>query len=416
MSLVAQSLLGLLAFPALAWLISEDRGAVRLRPVIAALTLQLLLAWMFFYVPALHRVLDFVNRAVLALQAATEAGTTFAFGYLGGGTLPFEETQAGSSFILVFRALPLVLVISALTSLLVYWRILPLVVRLLSFGLERTIGIGGAAGLSTAANVFVGMVEAPLFIRPYLPRLTRSELFVVMVGGMASIAGTVLVLYASVLGSVVPGAAGHMLVASLISMPAAVAIALLMVPETGKTTPGDYVADQAAHSAMEAITLGARSGVELFVHVTAMLIVLVALVHLGNEVLGLLPEVDAQPLTFERILGWAMAPFCWLMGVPWKEAQAAGALMGVKTVLNELLAYLQMVALPPDTLSPRSLLIMTYALCGFANIGSLGILIGGLVTMVPERREEVVALGFKSLVGGTLATSLTAATVGLIQP
>ena len=351
---------------------------------------------------------------VLTLQQATDAGSSFVFGYLGGGPLPFEETQPAASFVLAFRALPLIMVVSALTAVLTYWRILPWIVRGFALVMEKTLGVGGAVGLGTAANVFVGMVEAPLLIKPYLAALSRSELFVIMVSGMATIAGTVLVLYAAILGPVIPNAVGHLLTASLISAPAAITIALVMIPQTTPSTAGALVPDRGADSTMDAIARGTRNGLDLLLIVTAMLLVLVALVFLANAALALLPTLGGQPVSLERLLGYVMAPVCWLMGVPWHEAVTAGALMGIKTVLNELLAYLQLTALPAGALSARTELIMTYALCGFANFGSLGILIGGLSTMVPERRDEVLQLGVRSIVAGTLATCCTGAVVGIL--
>lgn len=280
--------------------------------------------------------------------------------------------------------------------------------------LERTLGIGGALGLGTAANIFLGMVEAPLFIRPYLRSLTHSELFVIMCAGMATIAGTVLILYASVLADTLPDATGHLLTASLISAPAAVTIARLMVPETDNPTKGGHILNPETTSTMDAITKGTQDGLHLLLNITAMLIVIVALVYLLNAILGLLPDLGGAAITLERLLGYVMAPVVWLMGIPWREATIAGALMGTKTILNEFLAYLQLTHLPPETLSPRSRLIMTYALCGFANFGSLGIMIGGLTTMVPQRREEIMGLGLKSIYAGTVATCCTGAVVGIL--
>jgi CNT family concentrative nucleoside transporter len=411
-----QSAFGLLAFLAVAWALSENRRGASVRVVVAGIAAQLILAALLLKVPLLEAALSTLNDLVLVLQSATDAGTSFVFGYLGGGPLPFEEAQPGASFVLAFRALPLIIVVSALTAVLTYWRVLPWIVRGFALALEKSLGVGGAVGLGTAANIFVGMVEAPLFIRPYLARLSRSELFVVMVSGMATIAGTVLVLYATIIAPVIPNAVGHLLTASLISAPAAVTVALLMIPRTAASTAGALAPDRGASSTMDAITRGTRSGLELFLMVIAMLLVLVALVFLVNAVFALLPDVAGQPLSLERLLGYLMAPVCWLMGVPWSEALSAGALMGIKTVLNEFLAYLRLAALPPGTLSDRSALIMTYALCGFANFGSLGILIGGLSTMVPERRDEVVALGLRSIVAGTLATCCTGAVVGILTP
>ena len=397
-----------------AWAISENRRAASLRVAVSGIAAQLILAALLLKLPPLEAALASLNDVVLVLQNATVAGTSFVFGYLGGGPLPFEEAQPGASFVLALRALPLIIVVSALTAVLTYWRILPWVVRAFAVALEKTLGVGGAVGLGTAANIFVGMVEAPLFIRPYLVTLSRSELFVIMVTGMATIAGTVLVLYATIIGPVIPNAVGNLLTASLISAPAAITIALLMIPQTTTSTAGAPVPDRGANSTMDAITRGTRSGLELFLIVVAMLLVLVALVFLVNSVLALLPDVGSQPISLERLLGYLMAPVCWLMGVPWSEAMTAGSLMGIKTILNEFLAYLQLAALPEGAISHRSELIMTYAMCGFANFGSLGILIGGLSTMVPERRDEVVQLGLRSILAGTLATCSTGAVVGIL--
>jgi CNT family concentrative nucleoside transporter len=376
--------------------------------------LTLVLGTLFLKVPFFGEVFLVLNRAATALARATEAGASFVFGYLGGGPPPFDERFPEASFILAFRALPIVLVMSALSALLFHWRVLPWIVRIFARLLQHTMRLGGAVGLSAAANVFVGMVEAPLLVRPYLRAMGRSELFITMTCGMATIAGTVMVLYATIIGRAVPDALAHILIASIISTPAAIAVAVLMVPPgPGEATEGDLVPQQAA-SSMDAITRGTLEGVTLLINIVAMLLVLVALVSLVNMVLALLPGIGAAPLTLQRLLGWGMAPLVWLAGVPWSEAPTAGALMGSKTVLNELIAYVELAGLPPEALAPRSRLIMTYSLCGFANFGSLGIMIGGLVTMAPERRAEILALGAKTLVSGTLATLISGAVVGIL--
>jgi CNT family concentrative nucleoside transporter len=409
-----QSLVGFVLLGTIAWALSENRRAVPWRIVIPGVALQFLFAFALLRLPGAKGLFLGLNDALLALERATQAGTALVFGYLGGAPLPFAETQAGASFVLAFRALPLVLVVSALASLLFYWRVLPLVVNAFAALLVRILGIGGAVGVSTAANVFVGMVEAPVVIRPYLARLDRGELFMVMAGGMASTAGTVMVLYATILGPVVPDAMGHILVASIVSAPAALVVAALMVPPGPVPTAGGPVGDDGARSSMDAVTRGTIAGAELLVNIIAMIVVLVALVTLVNFGLGTLPAVDGGSLSLQRMLGWAMAPAVWLAGVPWAEAPVAGALMGTKTVLNELVAYIDLARLPGDALSARSRVIMTYAMCGFANFGSLGILIGGLGTMVPERRSDIVALGMKSIVAGTLATLMTGAVIGVV--
>lgn len=414
---VLQSLLGAVVIPALAFALSENHRAVSWRRVLAAMALTAILAALLLKIPALRSGFAAANTAVDAIAASTRAGTAFVFGYLGGGPLPFDPKFPGAEFILAFQALPLVLVMSVLTTLLFYWRILPPIVRGFSWALERTLGVGGAVGLSTAANIFVGMVEAPLFIRPYLERLTRAELFIVMTGGMAGIAGTVLVVYATILRPIIPEIAGHLLIASVLGAPAAILISELMVPETkDDKTAGEYSdPPPVATSTMDAITIGTGQGLTLFLNIIAMLTVLVALVHLANAILSVLPDIAGAKITLQRMLGIVMAPVCWLMGLPWSEALRGGELMGIKTVLNEFIAYVELSKLGQDALSDRSRLIMVYALCGFANFGSLGIMIAGLTVMAPERRDEIIALGPKTIVSGTLATCTVGAIVGTLS-
>jgi CNT family concentrative nucleoside transporter len=388
---------------ALAWALSENRRAVPWRAVASGLVLLVALALLFLKVPFIKEAFMKANDALLVLERATQAGTSLVFGYLGGGPAPYQVSDAGSNFVLAFRALPIVLIMSALSALLFYWRILPAIVRGISFLLEKTMRIGGVVGLSAAANVFVGMVEAPLFVRPYLARLSRGELFAIMAGGMASIAGTVLFLYGSILSRAQPDAVAHLLIASILSAPAALVIAFVMVPP-GLTASESLKLQSEASGAMDALTRGTLEGAQLLINIVAMLVVFVALVALVNLLIA--------PYTLQGLLGSLLAPLAWLAGIPWAEAHAAGALLGTKTVINELVAYLDLAASPG--LSERSRLLMTYALCGFANLGSLGIMIGGLGTMSPERRRDVVELGIKSIAAGTLATCLTAAAVSLI--
>ena len=410
--LIARSALGFLVLHALAWALSENRRTVAWRTVVAGMLLTLALGVLLLKAPFIREVFMALNDALAALERATREGTAFVFGFLGGGQLPYAESYPGASFVLAFRALPLVVVVSALSALLFYWRVLPWIVKGFALMLEKTMGVGGAIGLSSAANVFVGMVEAPLVVKPYIRNMSRSELFILMSCGMATVAGTVMALYASILSNVIPDALGHILIASIISTPAAIAISVLMVPGEALATEGKLL-PQTATSSMDAVTRGTIDGVQLLINIVAMLLVLVALVSLANQVLALLPQVSGSPITLQRVLGLVMAPLVWIMGIPWSEATSAGALMGTKTVLNELLAYIDLARLPAGTLSPRSNLMMTYALCGFANFGSLGIMIGGLATMAPERRDEVVSLGGKTIISGTLATCVAGSVVGI---
>jgi concentrative nucleoside transporter, CNT family len=411
-----QSAFGIAALLAIAWALGENRCAVSIKQAALGLAVTILTAIVLIKIPVVARAFGAINGAVGAIASATRAGTSFVFGYVGGGTLPFDLKAPGADFILAFQALPIVLVMSVLTTLLFYWRVLPPIVRGMAWLLERTLGVGGAVGLSTAANIFLGMVEAPLFVRPYLPQMTRSELFLVMTGGMAGIAGTVLVLYATLLAPLIPDAAAHFVIASVLGAPAAILISLIMVPETSDQRTGGALADPDAQasSTMDAIVKGTTSGLELLLNIIAMLLVLVALVYLANAILGLLPEIGGSRISLQRLLGYLMAPVCWLMGLPWPQAITAGSLMGTKTVLNELIAYVDLAKLGTDALDPRSRLIMLYAMCGFANFASLGIMIGGLGTMAPERRDEINALGLKSIVSGTLTTCLMGAIVGVM--
>jgi concentrative nucleoside transporter, CNT family len=356
-----------------------------------------------------------LNQGVDALQRATDAGTSFVFGYLGGGPLPFDEKSPGASYIFAFRALPLVLTISALASLLFYWGILQIIVKAFAWVLRRAMGIGGALALGAAVHVFVGMIEAPLLVRPYLTRMQRGELFALMTCGMAGVAGTVMVIYASFLTPLVPNALGNILIASVISTPAGLAVAALLVPfGPAEVAEERLVIEDPPLSALDALVKGTIDGVPVLVGIVATLLVAVAFVALINAALGELPHWGDAAITLQRLFSWPFQPVMWLIGLPWDEAGTAATLMATKTVLNEFVAYLNLSTLPPDTFAPRSRLILTYALCGFANFGSLGIVIGGFGVMVPERRHEVVALGLRSILSGTLATCMSGAVIGLL--
>jgi CNT family concentrative nucleoside transporter len=405
-----QSFLGLLALCVLCWVMGGCRRGVRLRVVVAGLAGMLGVAAILLHVPPIRSGFALVGGAVEALARATRVGTSLVFGYLGGGPLPFQEAVPGSSFILFFQALPLVLVVGALSALLFHWRVLPFVVGLLAGGLRRLFGIGGAAGFSVAANVFVGMVEAPLLIRAWLARLTRAEMFVVMVAGLATISGNTLVVYALIISPVVPDAAGQLLTASLIAAPAAVLAALLMIPGEAATEAEATAMPSPYSSAMEALVQGTADGLQLLLGIMAALIVFVALVALVNEVL--------QPLlgfTLQQAAGWSLRPLAWAMGVPWAESEAVGSSLGTKLVINEFVSYLDL-ARNGGALSERTRVILAYALCGFANFGSVGIMLGGMSALCPEKRPEIVSLGLPSLAAATVACCMTGAAVGVLTP
>ena len=366
-----------------------------------------------FAVPGSQSVLHAITGAVDGLAAATQRGTQFVFGYLAGGDQPYAVANEGALFTFAFQVLPLILVISALSALLWHWKVLKWVTHGFGILFQRTMGLGGASALAVAANIFLGMIESPIVIRAYLDKLTRSELFLMMVVGLATVAGSTMVAYASILAPVMSNAAGHVLVASIVSAPAGVLLARIIIPET----PGeggahaDYDSALKYDSAIDAIVKGTADGLMVVLNISAVLIVFVALVALVNIMLGGFWLFDDK-VTVERLLGWLFMPVAWLTGVEWSEAGRAGWLLGVKLTLTEFVAFIELGKVPAAEMSERTRMLMTYALCGFANIGSVGITVTGLSVLMPERREEVLGLVWKALFAGFLATLMTASVVG----
>jgi CNT family concentrative nucleoside transporter len=406
-----QSAFGLIALAALAWAAGGFRRPVPWRAVIAGLALQLTLGAALLHIPPLRAAFGLVGTAVDALARATQAGTGLVFGYLGGAPLPFAETRPGASFVLFFQALPIVLLVGALSALLYHWRVLPALVRLMSRVLRAAFGVSGACGVSVAANVFAGMVEATLFIRPWLASLSRSELLVVMTAGLATISGNMLVVYAAMLANAVPDAAGQLLAASLVSAPAAILAARLMIP--GETAPeaADIEAPRLYDSSMDALTRGTSDGLSLLLSIMAGLIVFVALVALANMII--------QPLTgltLESIAGILLWPLAFAMGIAPEDTTGAARLLGIRGVVNEFVAFLDLAGQGGADFTPRTKLILSWALCGFANFASVGIMVSGMGALCPERRAEIVRLGLPSLLAATIACCMTGATVGLLSP
>jgi CNT family concentrative nucleoside transporter len=416
MPLQFQGLVGIVTFLLIAWAVSENRQAIAWRIVATGLAIQVVLVLVLTFVPPVKAIFFLLADGVRALQSASHEGVIFVFGYLGGGDLPFALSGDGSPYIVAFQVLPLILLVGALAALLWHWKVLIVLIRGAAWAMERGFRVSGAVGVSAAANIIMGMVEAPLLIRPYISRLSRGELMAVMAGGMATIAGTMMVLIGSVLDGLIPNAFSHVLAASVINAPAALLLARIIVPEESgsEVTTVELRSDYA--SSLDAITQGTANAVKLLMNIIALLIVFIALIALVNSALGLLPAMHGEPVTVERILGLVMAPVAWLVGIPWAEAQSAGALFGIKVVANEFLAYLELAALPEAALSARSELILSYAFCSFSNFGSLAIMIGGLSTMAPERSVEITSLSFRALLAGFLAGCITACMIGLITP
>ena len=410
----ARALLGVVAFLGLGWLLSENKRALPWRPVLVGLACQITLALLLTKVPAITAGFAAATHAVDALQAASRAGSSFMFGYLGGGRAPFSMADPSAAFIFAFQALPAILLVGALSALLWHWKVLIVIVRAAAWAFGKLFGVSGPVGVSTSACVFLGMVEAPLLVKPFLPRLTRAELFIIMVDGLSVIGGSMMIVLGSLIAAKVPNAFSHLLIASLISTPMAIGMARLIIPGEASATREPIVLTSPYRSSLEALTFGTLDAVKMVLNIAGLLIVFVGLIALINMGLAAIPHAGA-PLTLGGILGWLLTPIVWLTGAPLPDLQAVGAILGTKVAANEVVAYSDMMALPPGALSEKSLLILTYALGSFGNVGSVAILIGSLSSMAPEKVGEVVELGFKALAAAFLTTCLTATIMGLIS-
>lgn len=416
--LIPQAIFGFLTFLFIGWVFSENRKKLDIKIILTGIILQICLAFMILKISIIRLGFETVAEGISKLKDATLAGTKFVFGYVGGGDIPFQYADGkgiGDTFIFAFQPLPMIMVVSALAMLLFHWKLLPIVVNIFSTGLKKALNIGGALGVCCAAKIFLGQTDAPLLIRPYLSKFSRSELFTVMTAGMATTSSTIMVLYATILETTITNPIAHILTASIISIPAAIVISRIIVPHEGEHTSGDLVTPYHFSGSMDAVSQGANDGMKLFLAIIAMLVVTLALVYLLNTILAIFPNVGDEAITLQRILGYIMSPLAWLMGIPWEEAVQAGKLLGVKTTLNEVVAFITFAELPKAALSEHSDIIMMYALCGFANFSSIGIQIGGIGSMVPERRTEIISLSFKALMAGTLASCMSGTVVGLIH-
>ena len=412
-----QPIIGFFILLLLGAIFSENVKAIKIRYLVSAVVIQVLLALMLIKVPLVSNFFEYLSYGVMTLKEANDYGTSFVFGYLAdkAPNAPFDITNSAGTFIFAFGGLTLIIVMSAISALLWHWRIIPVLVNALSVIFKKPLDVGGPVGLSATANIFLGQVEAPLLVRPYLASMSKNELLILMTVGMSTIAGSVMVIYTTMLSPIYGiGLIGHFLTASIISVPAAIMYANIIIPSETKT---DFPADNSTKmysGTMDALTRGTQAGIEIFLNVAAMLIVVMALVFLVNAILGVLPDVLGQPLTMERMFGWLFAPLAWCMGIPWTESQTAGELLGVKTILNEFVAYLYLADTNTYVLSEKSNLIMLYALCGFANFSSVGILLSGMSAMVPERRKDLIAVSIKALWAALLASCMTGFIVGIL--
>ena len=412
----AQSLVGIALTIGLCWAISENRRRFPWKLALGAIVVQAILVVALFGLPLLRDALVGVGRAVDGLSASTQAGVAFVFGFLAGGPQqPYALTNPASMFVFAFRVLPVILVVCALAALLWHWRILKWITQGFGLVFEKTMGLRGPPALATAATIFMGQVEGPIFIRSYLPSLSRSELFMLIAVGMSCVSGSTMVAYATILKDVLPNAAAHVLTASIISAPAGVLLARILVPRTPEAEQSqqhDPAADKVYESSVDALIKGTSDGLSIVLNVAATLIVFVALVAMVNAILASFGDVAGAPISVERILGVVFAPLAWALGIRWEDASTAGSLLGVKLVLTEFTAFIRMGAIPTGAIDERTRVIMTYALCGFANIASVGINVAGYSVLVPERRQEIMGMVWKAMFAGFMATCLTASVVG----
>ena len=412
-----QPTIGFFALLFLGAMFSENIKAIKIKYVVSGVLIQLILALLLLRVELVGSFFEYLSDGVMVLKAANDYGTGFVFGYLADGApnAPFDITNPGGTFIFAFGGLTLIILMSAISALLWHWRIIPIIVNALSVLFKKPLNVGGPIGLGATANVFLGQVEAPLLVRPYLSSMTRHELLILMTVGMSTIAGSVMVVYTTMLTPIYgSGLIGHFLTASLISVPAGIMFANMMIPSEVKTDFPEGDSSKMYNSTVDALTQGTKNGLEIFLSVIAMLIVVMALVFLVNSILGIFPEVNGSAITIERILGFIFAPLAWFMGIPWEESLMAGQLLGVKTALNEFVAYLYLSDSETYNLSEKSRLIMLYALCGFANFSSVGILLSGMSAMVPERRDDLISVTGKALWAALLASCMTGFIVGII--
>lgn len=411
-----RSIAGYFALLGLAWFLSSARQRIPVRTVLSAIGLQVLIGLVLFAVPQIRAALNSISTVLEMLLAATAKGSQFVFGYLAGSAPPYEVVQPENNFILAFQILPLMIVISAIAAMLWHLGILSRICRGIGFLLERSLGLSGPVGLGTAASIFLGMVEAPLIVRPYLERMSRADIFLIMTVAMATVAGTVMGLYIALLQSTIPDAAAHVIVASFMAAPAAVALSRIMQPpESEPLSLAEQPPPKLYQSTMDAFSRGVQDGVNVFISVLAMIVVSVAIITFLDMCLAaLLPPLSGEEVSVGRIFGWGLSPLMYMLGIPWEDCIQAGRLVGTKTVLNELLAFIELANVPEGDLSPRSRMMMIYILCGFANFGALAIMLGGLTAMCPARRSDFMDLGLKSMWAGIMTNLTSGALIGMV--
>ena len=414
---IFQIIIGFVGLVCIAVPFSQNISSINYRHIFAAIILQIVLAFALLKIPFIVQIFAYLSEGVTALQAATQEGAEFVFGYLSNSsTSPFESSGTGNSMIFAFQILPLIIVISSLSALLWFWNILPLIIRAISKIFEKLFNIGGPIGLGATANIIMGQVEAPLLVRPYLSKMSEKELLILMTAGMSTVSGSIMIALVSMLAPQFPdiNLIQHLVSASILSIPAAIMYANIMIPSSEVTNFDGNSVPKVYDSSMDAITRGTRDGLDICLNVGAILIAFIALVSLLNSLLGILGGwIGIADLSLQLILGYIFFPIVWLMGVPLSETLASAELLGLKTALNEFVAYGALANIEPDALSDRSKLITLYALCGFANFSSVGILVSGISAMAPERKNDLIKVSIKALIGATLASCMTGLVIGI---
>ena len=414
---ILQILIGFIGLVCIAVPFSRNRSSINYRYIFVAIVFQIILAFALLKIPFIVQIFAYLSDGVSSLQAATQEGAEFVFGYLSNSSnSPFEPSGAGNSMIFAFQILPLIIVISSLSALLWFWNILPLIISAISKIFEKLFNIGGPIGLGATANIIMGQVEAPLLVRPYLSRMSEKELLILMTAGMSTVSGSIMIALVSMLQPQFPdlNLIQHLVSASILSIPAAIMYANIMIPSAEVTNFDGNAIPKVYDSSMDAITRGTRDGLDICLNVGAILIAFIALVSLLNSILGIAGGwIGISDLSLQLILGYMFFPIVWLMGVPLSETLASAELLGLKTALNEFVAYGALANIEPGVLSERSKLITLYGLCGFANFSSVGILVSGISAMAPERKNDLIKVSLKALVGATLASCMTGLVIGI---
>ena len=405
-------LIGFIGLIAIAIPFSDNFKIINYKYVAYGILSQIILAIILLKIPLVISAFEILGNGVVILQEATIEGANFVFGYP-----PSDDINPYRSLLetFAFGVLPYIIVMACISAILWYWGVLPFIVNLISKACQKLFNIGGPVGLGAAANIFVGQVEAPLLVRPYVSKLSNKELLILMTAGMATVAGSVMVALISILENsfINQNLIQHFITASVLSVPAAIMYANIMIPSNSITDFNESKVPKVYKSTMDAVTRGASDGASIAVSVGTILIAVIALVYIVNSILGSISSQFGFELSIEIILGYIFAPIAWLMGIPWNEAVISGELLGIKTTLNEFVAYPALAALESGELSERSKLITFYSLCGFANLSSVGILISGITAMAPERKDDLIKVSFKALVGATLASCMTGLIVGI---